>query len=167
MEAWTIVLVLAALIGTIPVAIDIARNVHGAASAAIEVEAATRHPVEAETLGASHSRSDGSEISRWVHVRWFDGRSTRDDDVEVAEPVKPGQRLPIWVDENGEITSAPRTAVDARADGVAAGLMLWLTVAALAGGGLRLLRRLLDRYRYRSWERDLQVLVENGGELQS
>ena len=40
---------------------------------------------------------------------------------------------------------------------------LWLLCLAAVAGALEVLRRVLDRVRHRGWDRDLRLLVDNGG----
>jgi hypothetical protein len=162
-ECWSVALVLAALVAAIPVAIDVARAVESAESRTIAVEATTRHPVEAVALAPSEVRTREPATSHQADVQWFDQSAKRTRVAKVPHPVRTGDRIRLWVNDNGDLTSAPRDTGDALASGVGAGLMFWLSMAVLAHGILCVLHRLIDRRRYRTWDRDLRILVGYGG----
>jgi hypothetical protein len=162
-ERWVVSIVLAIAIGAVPVSIDFSQTIEASEAAAIKTAKATRHSVEAVALSASETRSQGSTSTNWAHLQWFDRSATRDRTVEVPHAMKAGDRTPVWVNDSGNLTAPPRNEADAVAGGIGAGVMLWLVTAALAAWGLSMMRRFLDHLRYRGWDRDLQLLVGNGG----
>jgi hypothetical protein len=162
-EGWLAAAFLAAVIGAVPISVDFSQMVQASETKAIEAAAATRHSVDAVAMAPSETRSQGAATTYWTHLQWFDTSAKHERTVKVPAPMRSGDRTLVWVDNSGNLTSAPRTQADARAGGVGAGLMLWFVIAALAAGALRTMRRCLDRLRDRLWERDLHVLVGNGG----
>jgi len=161
-EGWAVGVALAVVIGAVPVSIDVSHTIQASEAKTIAVAAATRHPVDAVAVTASEAKTRGTATTYWARLQWFDRSVTHQDTVRVPQPMKAGDRIPIWVDDTGKRTTPPRTEADARAGGIGAGLMLWLMVAALTGWAVSLLRRLFDRLRYRGWDRDIQVLVGYG-----
>jgi hypothetical protein len=163
-EGWAVGVALAVVIGAVPVSIDVSQAIQASEAKTIAAAAATRHPVDAVAVTATEAKTRGTATTYWAHLQWFDRSVTHQDTVRVPQPMKAGDRIPIWVDDDtGNRTAPPRTEADARAGGVGAGLMLWLMTAGLTGGALSLMRRLLDRMRYRRWDRDLRVLVGDSG----
>jgi hypothetical protein len=152
-EGWFAAAALAAVVGAVPISVDFAQMVQASETKAIEAAAATRHSVDAVAMAPSETRSQGAATTYWTHLQWFDTSVKHERTVKVPAPMRSGDRTLVWVDDSGELTSAPRTQADARAGGVGAGLMLWLWT----------IRRCLDRLRDRLWERDLHVVFGNGG----
>lgn len=139
MHGWIIVLTTAMVICAIPLAVEVGRWVHSAESHAIASEIATRHAVARPALiPADRPANDAGAPPSEQHNR-------------------------VWVDDAGNPAAPPRTEIDARTSGVAAGLMLWLSLATTTGVLLRALGRFTDRRRYRAWDRSLVLLVNDGG----
>ena len=133
-EGWIAAFVLAAVIGAVPVSVDFAQMVQTSEAKAIQTAAATRHAVDAVALGPSVARSQGTATTYWAHLRWFDKSVTQERTVKVVNPMKSGDRTQIWVDDSGQLKSAPRNQADAKAGGIGAGFMLWFVIAAVAAG---------------------------------
>jgi hypothetical protein len=161
-EGWAVGVAMTVVIGAVPVSVDFAQTMQASEVKTIEAAAATRHTVDAVAVAPSEAKTRGTATTYWARLQWFDRSATHEDTVKVPHPMKAGDRTPVWVTDAGDLTAAPRTAADARAGGIGAGLMLWLMVAALTGWAVSLLRRLFDRLRYRGWDRDIQVLVGYG-----
>ncbi|MGE2716142.1 Rv1733c family protein [Mycolicibacterium litorale] len=128
-----------------------------------EVEAANRHAVDAVALERSKAKPQRVMTTFTVHVQWTAHGVTRDRIVEVPQPVSAGDRVEVWTDAQGNAASAPTSGTEAQASGFAAGLGVWLLSLALVASALLLLRRALNRVRYRGWDRDLALLVGYGG----
>lgn len=127
-------------------------------------EAATRHSAEATAVSAAKAPTPTQAPGYTVHVQWVSQNVTHDDVMRVSRDVRPGDKVPVWLDEQGKLTQAPRTAADATADAVASAVLLWLVALSAVVGALYGLRRLVDRARYRAWDRDLhRLLVDNDG----
>jgi hypothetical protein len=148
------------LLLAIPAALGVARSVESAELRTIAVESATRHAVEAPAP-AGPVETAGGHQAMLMPLRG--GPAAPGGTATASDPLRSGQHTRIWVDEDGNRTPPPRTEIDARTSGIAAGLMMWLSLASSAGVGLKVLGRFLDRSRYRAWDRDLQLLVNGGG----
>jgi hypothetical protein len=143
-------------------AVDFEHTTYAARAQRYAAEAATRHPVDAIAL--THSASgDQPASSSSVHVQWFADDETRDKVVRVPRSVAAGDHVRIWVNDKGDATSAPRTRADARVDAVVGAVAEWLALASLCAIVVAVLRRLLDRVRYRRWDRDFRLLIDDGG----
>jgi hypothetical protein len=162
LEAAVAVLAVMFAVIAIPSAVDFGHTVYAARAQKYAAEAMMRHPVDATALSDSVS-GDRPPSSSFVHVQWFAGNETRDKVVHVPRPVTTGDHVRIWVDDNGDATPAPRTRADARVDAVVEAAAGWLAAAALCAIAVAVLRRILDRVRYRRWDRDFRLLIEDGG----
>jgi hypothetical protein len=165
-EAWAIVVGILMLIVAVYPAMGVGQLGYAARSHAIAVEAATRHPVEATAVGTSRSdpsMSDSTTATFLVPVRWLAQNTTHDATTKVEQPVKAGDKVRIWLDDEGRITSAPLTEADARIEMIGTVVLSWLLACAMVGGAFVVLRRALHRSRDRGWERGLLELVDNGG----
>jgi hypothetical protein len=162
-EAYAVVACIVLLAFAVHPAVDVAQSVYTTSSAAFAKETATRHLVEAVALEAGRPTAQGPGAAYSAHVQWFSRNETHDKLIRMDHAVKSGDHVRIWVTDEGKATSPPRNDSDARADSVGAGAVVWL--AALAAGlcALAVLRRGLDRLRYRAWDRDLRTLVDNDG----
>lgn len=158
-EGWSVVIVVVALIGALFVASNVSDAVAASEKVAVEREAATLRSVQAVAIGPGESRVQGSATVFMARVRWFDGIESQDRTIRAPHLLKAGDRIDLWVDDQGNVRSAPRTAADAEASGVGAALLLWSAMAALAGWLLYLTRRALDRRRFREWDRALEELA--------
>ncbi|WP_443677846.1 Rv1733c family protein [Mycolicibacterium baixiangningiae] len=130
---------------------------------AVGMDAANRHPIEAVALERSQVKPQRPITTFTVPVQWFANGGTRDKTVEIQHPVKAGDRVRLWIDAQGNAVSAPRSEADARASGVGAGLGFWLLSLCVVATALVVLRRALNRVRYRAWDRGLLLLVGKGG----
>jgi hypothetical protein len=129
-------------------------------------EAATRHPVDAVAVGNSKTdptMSDSAPTTFSAQVRWFAQNASRDAETKVDHPVKAGDHVPIWVDDRGNVTTAPLTDDDIHVVAIGTAALIWLVAAVLLGGAFAVLHGTLDRSRNRGWDRGLHQLVGNGG----
>ena len=162
LEAAIAMLAIVFAIAAIPFAVDFGHTTYAARAQRYAAEAATRHPIDAIALSDSVS-GDRPASSSSVHVQWFADDETRDKVVRVPGSVATGDHVRIWVNDKGDTTSAPRTRADARVDAVVGAVAEWLALASLCAIAVAVLRRLLDRVRYRRWDRDFRLLIDDGG----
>jgi hypothetical protein len=126
-------------------------------------EAATRHPAEATALSSTKPTTPGPAPGYAVQIQWFAQNATHDGTLRLNHEVKTGDHVRIWLNQRGELTQAPRTDVDARTDAIGSAALLWLVAVSIAIGLLTVLRRVMDRIRYRAWDRSWRLMVDNGG----
>jgi hypothetical protein len=162
LEGWAVVMVVVALIGAVFVAVDTSDTVEASEAAVIRHEIATRHAVQAVALSGETKQQGTATIFR-AEVRWFDGTETHDRSIRVPRRVNAGDHVEIWIDDKGDITPAPRSLSDAAATGLGTAVLLWFALAALSGALLSVLRRVLDRRRFRAWDHALAELAGHGG----
>lgn len=129
----------------------------------IAAEAATRHPVDATALKGSTvdptlAESSASASFR-VPVRWETHRGARDAETTVDRPVKAGETVTVWLDDNGSVTTPPKTDSDARIAGIGAFVFTWLAMVGLIGAGYAAIHAVLTRRRNREWDLGLHELV--------
>ncbi|MEU0133038.1 hypothetical protein ABZ172_03200 [Streptomyces sp. NPDC006296] len=124
----------------------------------VEQQRATRHVVKAEIL------RDAARSSPWtdqsgrsglvpVPVRWTGtGGGDVTADAQVATGAKRGERVDIWLDRQGRITTAPSDANDVWAAGMVGGV--GTATAALGAGALAgiSVRIVCNRRRAAGWE---------------
>ncbi|WP_422749007.1 hypothetical protein ACN27E_11005 [Mycobacterium sp. WMMD1722] len=161
-QAWAMVLVTLMVVCAVPAAVAVGRVVESAESSAIARESATKRAVEVPPPSTG-DRVEGDGAPRQMFMPLRGAPAAQDASMGASEGTRVAQQPRVWVDATGKRTSPPRTQVDARTSGIAAGLMLWLSLATTAGVGLATLGGFLDRRRYRRWDRDLEVLVSEGG----
>jgi hypothetical protein len=122
-------------------------------------EAHERHTVVATVL-ETQSEGAGSTV---VQARWPIAAGERTGPLQLTTDAKVGDRIGIWVDNDGNPVAAPTPTWHAVGDvyGTALAILLFVgvTTTSLVSG----LRSRLDRARDAQWERELRCLEEDGG----
>jgi hypothetical protein len=165
-EAWAVVVGLALLVAAAYPAMAIGQMGYDASSQTIATDTSDRHPVEATALGNSSSAPSIPESTNTmftVNVRWFSQHAAHDTVTRVDEPVKAGDRVRIWLTDQGTVTTPPMTDADAHLIKIGTVALSWVVLAALIACAFMLLRSRLDRVRDRHWARGWLELVEDGG----
>lgn len=165
-HAWAVVAGMVMLLAAVYPAVVLGQMGYAAHAHTVSAEAATRHPVEATALGNSKSDPTISEsvaTTFSVPVRWFAQNATQDTVTKVDQPVKAGDHVRIWLDDQGKVTTPPLTDVDGHVLAIGTAALVWLALAALVGVAFATLWMALERSRNRGWDRGLQELVGNGG----
>lgn len=156
-EALLLVLAFAVSILALPVAAAVGTAVHESRSRVYAEQAQTRHQVVATITGDSDGRRNLSSPTVTAPARWVAAGVEHTGMVAVERAVKPGDRVGVWVDEQGSPVSKPMfTAVD---EAVATGAALWFGVVIGAAGLFGCARVLLDRSRHAGWQRDFDRMV--------
>jgi hypothetical protein len=165
-QAWAVVVGMALLLAAAYPAVTIGHLGYAVRSHTIAAEAAVRHPVDATALAdstATPSQTESMSTTFLVHVRWIAPNGVHDLTTTVAQPVKAGEPVRIWLDDQGKVTTALLTDADARIDAIGTTALVWLTMAAFVALAMTGLRSVLGRSRDREWDRRLRELVDNGG----
>jgi hypothetical protein len=162
-EAWAALTAVVLLIVAAFFAAQVSESIRADQLRTAEVEASQRHLVEAVALDRSRVKPQRALTTFTVPVQWFAHGVTRNTVVEMPRPVMAGDRVGIWTDSRGNAVSAPRTSADARANAVGAAIGFWLLGFSMVTGVGLVLRRAFNRVRHRAWDRDLELLVGNGG----
>ncbi|MDF2822796.1 MAG: hypothetical protein K0R68_204 [Mycobacterium sp.] len=153
------VLVLALLM--IPIATEFGNDVYETRMQTVTEQTQSRHAVQTVVVEGSTGMPADFESPAYVRVQWQDGTQLRTAEAISPETVTAGAPLTIWLDNTGKVVSAPLTEVDAEVSGTAATWTLWTLSVVFGVLGALLVRRLLDRLRFRSWERELALLAHN------
>ncbi|MDF6022464.1 hypothetical protein [Streptomyces sp. JH34] len=158
-EARLLVLLCAVVVGCASVfgVIDAMAALHHEQSV-VEQQRATRHAVRAEIL------RDAAKSSPWtdesgrselvpVPVRWTGtGGAAVTADAQVVPGAKRGERVDVWLDRTGRVTSAPSDGQDVYAAALVGGLgsaAVAVGAGAVAGIGIRIV---CNRRRAAGWE---------------
>ncbi|WP_410568421.1 hypothetical protein [Amycolatopsis sp. cmx-4-61] len=159
-EAFLLLLAIAGAILAIPFAAAFGSETYAAQTARAAEERTTRHPATAVSLAAASGQSystDGAGApadQTTVPAAWFDARGTRHTGEVLTDAGSPaGTRVPVWLDQRGELTTEPLTPSTSAADGVFAAILLW---AAITGGLVGLyaaVRFVLSRLHAAAWDR--------------
>ncbi len=158
-EALLLVLVLAISILALPVAAAVGTAVHESRARVYAEQAQTRHQVVATITGDSDGRRNLSSPNVTAPARWVVAGAEHTGMVAVQRVVKPGDRVDVWVDEQGSPVSKPM--ISALDEAVAAGSALWFGVVIGAATLFGLARILLDRERHAGWQRDFDRMVNS------
>jgi hypothetical protein len=96
-------------------------------------------------------------------VQWqFDG-TVHTDEWRSSTWMKAGDKQEIWIDDNGNHASAPRSDQDAATQAIVAAFGLWFALAGAGAVVWALLRIRLDRSRHAAWDRELSELADDHG----
>jgi hypothetical protein len=156
-EALLLVLAFAVSILALPVAAAVGTAVHESRARVYAEQALTRHQVVATITGDSDGRRNLSSPTVTAPARWVAAGTEHSGMVVVERAVKPGDRVDLWVDEQGSPVSKPMfSALD---EAVAAGAALWFGVVIGAAALFGLARVVLDRSRHADWQRDFDRMV--------
>ncbi|AKS31792.1 hypothetical protein [Mycolicibacterium goodii] len=163
LQAWTLVTAVLLTIAAIYPAAHLGHAGYAGRAQAIAAEAAARHPIEATALAGSTIDPTLAEAttpaSFHVRVQWNTQSGVRQALSAVDHPVKAGDKVRIWLDDKGAVTSAPKTDSDARIAGIGAFVFAWLAMVVLIGGGYAAVHVALTRRRNREWDQGLRELV--------
>jgi hypothetical protein len=161
-EAAAVLVALLLVLLAVPHASSVGHKIFAGEAEKIAVQSATRRPVEAIATQPSAPQS-GRPAATSVAVRWFADNQTHDKVIPIDRPIRAGERVDIWLDNRGNITPPVRSIDDAKRDALVTAVAAWIAFAALCAGAVVAMRHVLDRCRYRRWERDIRILVENDG----
>ena len=116
-QAWAVVIAFVMLVAAVFPASAVGQLGYEAHSQAVAADATSRHPVDATALGVSKADSSGSEsptTTFMVNVRWSAQNTTHESVARVDGPVKAGDRVQIWMTDQGNVTTPPPTDTDDR-----------------------------------------------------
>jgi len=161
-EAIVIVLALVVSLVAVPVAGVVGASVYSARWRLYDQQAQTRHTVTA-TVSTATATVDRESNQAVVQAKWSVGADERSGSFEHRRPVKPGDRIQVWVDGAGNLTPAPTPTWRAVGDAVLTAMTV-LLIVGLAITWLRsAVRSRLDRTRDAQWEHEIACLQEPGG----
>jgi hypothetical protein len=157
LEAVLLMVTLMAASLVLPAAAALGTAVRDRAEVAAAQERVHTRAVVARTLEDSDETAPSSPglTTTKVRIGWFDvSGSAREDRADVLVGTKAGSELTIWLDEDGEMTHAPRSPADSAALGVVGGISAAMLAWPLLIVVFLLVRRPLDRHRVEQWARE-------------
>ena len=160
-EALIIVVGIVATLVTVPIACGAGTAVYTRGYQQYAWEARTRHAVTVTATDAGAAAANSDTVI--VQVRWDTAAGPRTAVFESRSPVKAGQRLEVWLDNDGRQVDPPTPTSRAAVDGVIVAAMLELIVSITVGLLVAALRFSLDRRREAQWEHELRSLMDDNG----
>jgi hypothetical protein len=159
-EAVLLALLVAGALLALPFAAAFGSDTYAAQTARAEQERTTHHPATAVSLAAASSQTystDGAGApagQTTVPAAWFDARGSRHTGDVLADAGSPaGTRVPVWLDQRGELTTEPLSPATSAADGVFASILLWVAVTGARAGLYSAARFVLGRLHSAAWDR--------------
>ncbi|MDY6870995.1 MAG: hypothetical protein SV966_10880 [Actinomycetota bacterium] len=116
----------------------------------------------ATVVGDAIAMSGQARVIVRAPVRWRADGVDHTEKPKVDPEAKVGDRVDIWVDGSGGRVAAP-TPSQAGIDALVVGSASWLGLMACVVGLSALVRAGLTRRRDIGWDRELRMLVDNGG----
>jgi hypothetical protein len=170
-EALILMLVFATALVVTPVAGAIGTAVHDTHARAYAEQSRDRHPVTAVVTDKPSATmiEDAIATPEQTHtvvrapVRWRVDGVDHTETLKVDLEAKVGDRVNIWVDGSGHRVAAPMPKSQAGIDALVVGAGSWLGLMAGVEGLSALVRAGLRRRRDIGWDRELRMLVDNGG----
>ena len=179
-EAMVLVLAIIASMLGVPVGAAVGTAVHDSRSRIYAQQAQTRHTVTATVTGNSvsaaertptrHAEGSGKASTAdppsamiTVPAQWHAAGAQHSGAITVQPVVKAGDRIDIWVDNDGRRVNAPTPVALAAVQAILTALATWLGVTALAAGLAALVRLCLDRIRNAGWQHEIERLARQGG----
>ncbi|OBI20090.1 hypothetical protein A5712_18535 [Mycobacterium sp. E2327] len=156
-EALCLVLAFVVSIVALPVAAAVGTAVHDSRSRVYAAQAQTRQKVTATITGDSDAGRNLSSPTVAAPARWFVAGSEHTGLVVVERTAKPGDRVDIWVDEQGLPVGKP--VFSASDEAVATATAIWFGVVIGAATLFGMARILIDRKRHAGWQRDFDRMV--------
>ncbi len=160
-QALVLVLAVVMTLVAVPVAFAVGTAVYEARSRQYGEHARMSHVVTGTVTSykVAYHESLGPTIA--VLARWSAAGTEHSGPVPAPAGVKLGDTIDIWVKDDGTHAGPPPTTADEEA--VAAGLAMWLGVAAAAAAAVAGTRAACDRARRARWQRDITGLVRAAG----
>ncbi|WP_019971199.1 hypothetical protein [Mycobacterium sp. 141] len=160
-EAIAMLTVLATALLVVPTAAQSGADRYAAQMRTIAEQTRSQHQVDAvvtqgRVQGAQPYSADLPSV-----VQWREGSQIRTGRATFSTSTSTGQRVVIWLDNQGKVVAAPRHKADAQLSAFVQAAGVWLGAVTLSVLIAYLVRRLLDRIRANAWERELQLLAHN------
>jgi len=161
LEALVVLVVFATALIAVPVAATAGDLVRQTGLRNAEVQASTRHPVDAVVVVGSTAPPTEFDGPASVRAQWHEGTNLRTENVISPETVHAGDPMKLWLDEQGKVVPAPISANDADLAAISAAALVWAAIVSGAVLTALTVRLTLDRSRDREWERELHLMAHN------
>jgi hypothetical protein len=162
-EAAVIFVALVAAVLVIPVVGAVGTATYDSRVHTYAAQRSAIHQVDAIAMRDTSVTRLPYESSFLTPLQWQLAGQTHSDTFSTPRHMKVGEHTSIFVDAAGDRADAPPTHTDAAIDAVMAALDLWAAVAGTGVAAWALLRLRLNRVRYATWDRELQILADSGG----
>lgn len=149
-------LVLAVLLGAllVPIMLAVGSRTYANVVDNAEQQARTRHQVVAILVEDAPRADPGGGSQPRVPARWRTAYGTDTGRVLAETGLRAGDRVRIWLDEDGDPSGPPARPADAATAAALVTITGWLIAVALLGMVHSGIKHLLDRRRYRDWGRE-------------
>jgi hypothetical protein len=97
-----------------------------------------------------------------VEARWSAAGTEHTGTVGAPSTVEAGDRIEIWVDDNGAQVPAPSPTTRAAVEAVTVALVIWVGFAAASAAVFAVTLAACDRMRSIGWQHDLDSMVGHG-----
>ncbi|RDH78163.1 hypothetical protein DVS77_12510 [Mycolicibacterium moriokaense] len=161
-ETVAVLLVVAVALLAAPLAGAMGTATHDSLARRFAEDRATRQEVVAIVTDDSTVAPRVYEELFLTPVRWQLAGAPHTAQV-LTDRKKAGDRVRVWIDARGELTTKPLTDHNAASGAVVTGFGVWFAVVGVASAAWFGLRRRLDRARYADWDRELAQLADDGG----
>ena len=156
-QAWTGLAAVVLVIAMIPVALFSSLRTWQHFSAVSDRELGSRQLISATVVGSDPE----SRIARnhLATLSWnYPGPVQHTGHVAVTGSTHTGDLVPVWVDDDGDMTGAPMTRLHVWLDTLGVGVGLMLAAVVVGGGCYRGIRAVLDRHRARELDQEWRRL---------
>ncbi|MEV0355880.1 hypothetical protein AB0H71_07405 [Nocardia sp. NPDC050697] len=147
-EAVLRLVVVAAVLLTVPLAWSLGTEVAAADAARIRIERETRTAVQATVV------TEPAEVAPYTvraTVRWDESGRSGTAEAAVPRAASAGDRVTLWLDPANRPVLAPRSPDAAPIGGIGTGVLVLSAAAGLGWLLVRAVALLLDRHRYAAW----------------
>lgn len=156
-EALLLVFAFVVSIVALPVAAAVGTAVYDSRSRVYAAQAQTHQNVTATITGEGQAGRNLASPTVAAPARWDAAGTEHTGLVVVERTAKPGDRVDIWVDEQGLPVDKP--VFSALDEAVATGTAIWFGVVIGAAVLFGVARVVIDRKRHAGWQRDFDRMV--------
>jgi hypothetical protein len=161
-EAGVIVVAILLALAATPICAAAGVAVYGSHSRLYARQAQTSHTVVATVVEASAPSNAPHITSIAARAVWPVGGEVHTDWLRTSPEVKAGDRIDIWVNNDGSPTTRPTPVSQAGIDAVTAGAGIWIALTLGLMACVATARSPLDRIRRVQWEREIRSLTDGG-----
>lgn len=156
-EALVVVAAVVVSLVALPVVSVVGIAVYGARDRLATEQARTRHAVMATVTDTKVANASV------VQAMWHTATGEHFDPVRSDEPVRVGDHLRIWLDDQGNQVAPPVSASSAVAVAVVSSLASLVLLVAAMTSLVAVARMRLDRARDAQWDREIRCLQDDNG----
>jgi hypothetical protein len=161
LEALVVLGVLACALLAAPAASQAGDQLYQSGVRTAAAQAQHRHAVHATVVEGTTGLPTDFDGPPDMRVQWSQGAQVRTEQVVSPGTVKSGDSVTVWLNDTGKVVAAPLTIDDAKINAAAATVMVWVVLVVCSALLALVIRLVLDRVRYRAWERELHLLAHN------